>query len=238
MKVGTVFLVICFCLSVLGLNAQVQPAGIEKYFEKYISKTGNSQKLSAEGLILVRFNRTLTATEILLLNPKKKLAGDYFIVEKSPVSSLSNHVIFQEKANGLWKASDRLIKVLTKATKKNDSILVRLSFKNINALPGSAKNLSVKSIDRINNMIMVYILPADLMLILELDDILYADVLPVAKEEVVINGLDLGLNQISNAHSLFPGIDGAGINVAFFKGNIYPRTIDTRKKTVCIRDLV
>lgn len=232
MKVNTVFLVICFCLSALGLNAQVQPAGIEKYFEKYISKNGNSQKLTAEGLILVRFNRTLTATEIQLLNPKKKLAGDYFIVEKSPVSSLSNHVIYQEKANGLWKASDRLIKVLAKATKKSDSILVRLSFKNINALPGSAKNLSIKSTDHINNMIMVNILPADLMLILELDDILYADILPVAKEEVVINGLDLGLNQISNAHSLFPGIDGAGINVSFKEGMYDASDLDLLGKTL------
>ena len=232
MRVNTVFLFICFCLSVLGLNAQVQPAGIEKYFEKYISKNGNSQKLSAEGPILVRFNRTLTATEIQLLNPKKKLAGDYFIVEKPAVSSLSNLVIYQEKANGLWKASDRLIKVLAKSAKKNDSILVRLSFKNINVLPGSAKNLSVKSIDHINNMIMVNILPTDLMLILELDDILYADVLPVAKEEVVINGLDLGLNQISNAHSLFPGIDGAGINVSFKEGMYDATDLDLLGKTL------
>nr|WP_276903108.1 S8 family peptidase [Pedobacter kyonggii] len=232
MKVNSVFLVICFCLSALGLNAQVQPTGIEKYFEKYISKTSNSQKISDERIILVRFNRTLTATEIQLLNPKKKLAGDYFIVEKPPVSSLSNHVIYQEKANGLWKASDRLIKVLTKSTKKNDSILVRLSFKNINALPASAKNLSMKSIDHINNLIMVNILPADLMLILELDDILYADVLPVAKEEVVINGIDLGLNQISNAHSLFPGIDGAGVNVSFKEGMYDASDLDLLGKTL------
>jgi len=217
---------------VFGLNAQVQPGGIEKYFEKYISKTGNSQKLSAESLILVRFNRKLTATEIQLLHPKKKLAGDYFIVEKSAVSSLSNDVIYQEKANGLWKASDRLIKVLAKSTKKDDSILVRLSFKNINALPGSTKKLSIKSIDDINNMIMLYILPADLMLILEQDDVLYADVLPVAKEEVVINGLDLGLNQISNAHSLFPGIDGTGINVSFKEGMYDATDLDLLGKTL------
>lgn len=232
MRVATVFLVICFCLSVFCLNAQVQPGGIEKYFEKYISKTGNSQKLSAESLILVRFNRKLTATEIQLLHPKKKLAGDYFIVEKSAVSSLSNHVIYQEKANGLWKASDRLIKVLARSTKKDDSILVRLSFKNVNALPVSTKKLSIKSIDDINNMIMLYILPADLMLILEQDDVLYADVLPVAKEEVVINGLDLGLNQISNAHSLFPGIDGAGINVSFKEGMYDAADLDLLGKTL------
>jgi hypothetical protein len=232
LRVITVFLVICFCLSVFCLNAQVQPAGIEKYFEKYISKTSNFQKISDEGIILVRFNHTLTAHEIQLLNPKKKLAADYFIVEKSAVSSLSNSVIYQEQANGLWKVNDRLIKLLAKATKKNDSILVRLSFKNINVLPNAAKYLSIKSADYTNNIITVYILPADLMLLLELDDVLYADVLPVAKEEVVINGIDLGLNQISNAHSLFPGIDGTGINVSFKEGMYDAADLDLLGKTL------
>jgi hypothetical protein len=232
LRVITVFLVICFCLSAFCLNAQVQPAGIEKYFEKYISKTSNFQKISDEGIILVRFNHTLTAHEIQLLNPKKKLAGDYFIVEKSAVSSLSNSVIYQEQANGLWKVNDRLIKLLAKATKKNDSILVRLSFKNINVLPNAAKYLSIKSADYTNNIITVYIFPADLMLLLELDDVLYADVLPVAKEEVVINGIDLGLNQISNAHSLFPGIDGTGINVSFKEGMYDVADLDLLGKTL------
>jgi hypothetical protein len=220
------------CMSAFCLNAQVQPVGIEKYFEKYISKTGNSQKISFEQPILVRFNRSLTASEIRLLNPKKKLAGEYFIVEKSAVSGLSKSIIYQQQANGLWKASDRLMKVLNKAGKKNDSILVRLAFKNINLLPNTGKNLSIKKIDHLNNICTVHILPADLMLLLDLDDVLYADVLPVAKEEVVINGIDLSLNQISNAHSLFPGIDGTGIHVSFKEGMYDAADLDLLGKTL------
>lgn len=232
MKVNTVFLVICFCLSVFGLNAQVQPAGIEKYFEKYISKTGNSEKLSADQPILVRFSHNLTAAEIQLLKPKKRLSGDYFIVEKSNIFSFSNSIVSQEPANGLWKVSDRLMKALNKSTKKNDSILVRLAFKNINSLPKAAAGLKIKSTDNVNNICTVYLSPTDLTLLLELDDVLYADVLPVAKEEVVINGLDLGLNQISNAHSLFPGIDGAGINVSFKEGMYDATDLDLLGKTL------
>lgn len=232
MKVNTVFLVICFCLSVLGLNAQVQPGGIEKKFEKYISKTGNTLKLSADQPILVRFNRTLTAAEIQLLKPKKRLSGDYFIVEKSNVSSFYNSIVSQEQANGLWKVSDRLMKVLSKSTKRNDSILVRLAFKNINTLLKTVSSLKIKSTDDINNICRVYLSPTDLMLLLELDDVLYADVLPVAKEEVVINGLDLALNQISNAHNLFPGIDGTGINVSFKEGMYDATDLDLLGKTL------
>ena len=232
MKVTTVFLVLYFCLSVFRLNAQIQPAGIEKKIEKYISKSSTSLKLTDDQPVLVRFNHELSPAEIRSLNPKKRLSGGYYIVQKSAVSNLSNIVVYQQQANGLWKVSERLIKVMDKAGKKNDSILVRLAVKAINTLSGAAKSLSIKSIDKVNNIYTVYILPADLMSLLEKDDILYADVLPVAKEEVVINGLDLGLNQISNAYSLFPGIDGTGINLSL-KEQMYDATdLDLLGKTL------
>ncbi|WP_412465467.1 S8 family peptidase [Pedobacter sp. KLB.chiD] len=232
MKVSTVFLVLCFCLSVFGLNAQVQPGGIDKKNEKYISKTGNISKLNNDQSVLVRFNHSLTAAEIQLLKPQKSLSGDYYIVQKSNVAHFSNSIIYQEKANGLWKVSDRLMKLLSKGNKKNDSILVRLAFKNINALPKAVTGLNIKTTDHINQICTVYLSPGDLMWLLELDDVLYADVLPVAKEEVVINGLDLALNQISNARNLYPDIDGRGINVSFKEGMYDAADLDLLGKTV------
>lgn len=232
MKVTTVFLIICFCLSVFCLNAQVQPGGIEKKFEKYISKNINSSKLGPDHLVLVRFDRTLTAAEIQLLKPKKKLSGDNFIVEKSAVSNLASRIVFQEQVNGLWKASSGLQKVINKATKKNDSVLVRLAFKNESEGLNMVKGLKIVSIDNINNILTVYILPADLMLVLELDDVLYADILPVAKEEVVVAGIDLGLNQIINVRNLFPGIDGEGINVSFKEGMFDATDLDLLGKMI------
>ncbi|WP_293789154.1 S8 family serine peptidase [uncultured Pedobacter sp.] len=232
MKVSTVFLVLCFCLFVFSLNAQVQPGGIDKKNEKYISKTGNISNLSSDQSVLVRFNHSLTAAEIQLLKPQKSLSGDYYIVQKSNVSNFSNSIIYQEKANGLWKLSDRLMKVLSKGNKKNDSVLVRLAFKNINALPKAVAGLNIKSTDHINQICTVYLSPGDFMWLLELDDVLYADVLPVAKEEVVINGLDLSLNQISNARNLYPDIDGGGINVSFKEGMYDAADLDLLGKTV------
>ncbi|WP_307528017.1 S8 family serine peptidase [Pedobacter sp. W3I1] len=166
------------------------------------------------------------------MKPKKKLSGDYFIVEKSSVNNLSNSIVSQEQANGLWKVSDRLMKVLSKSNKKNDSILVRLAFKNINVLPKAVTSLKIKSTDHVNNICTVNLSPTDLMLLLEHNDILYADVLPIAKEEVVVNGMDLGLNQISNAHNLFPGIDGTGINVSFKEGMYDAADLDLLGKTL------
>lgn len=232
MKVNTVYLIIFFCLSVIRLNAQIQPVGIGKYFEKYISKAPLSPKSSVGQPVLVKFNHVLTAAEIQLLNPKKQLSGDCFIVQKSDIPSLSGNVVYQQEANGLWKVSDRLMKVLNKSGKKSDSILVRLSFKNSDVLPIKGMALSIKSVDQVNNIYTVNISPADLMQLLENEAVLYADVLPVAKEEVVVNGLDLGLNQISNAHSLFPGIDGTGINVSFKEGMYDTGDLDLLGKTI------
>jgi hypothetical protein len=232
LKVNTVFLVLCFCLSVIRLNAQIQPGGIEKYFEKYIAKAPVSSKINSDRPILVRFNHVLTAAEIKLLNPKKRLSGDYFIVQQSALSVLSGNVVSQEQANGLWKVSDRLMKVLNKAGKRKDSILVRLAFKNIDALANTAKGLNIKSVDQVNHIYSVYISPADLITLLEQDDVLYADVIPVAKAEIVINGLDLGLNQISNAHSLFPGVDGSGISLSFKEDMYDAADLDLLGKTV------
>ncbi|WP_343522198.1 S8 family serine peptidase [Pedobacter sp.] len=232
MKVRSVFLIICICLFVARLKAQEQPAGIEKYFEKFISKTLLSPKLSSGQPVLVKFDHVLTAAEIQLLNPQKRLSGDCFIVQKSIVQDLSGNVVYQQQANGLWKVSDRLMKVLNKSGKKSDSIQVRLSLKNNHALPGTGTVLRIKAVDQVNAVYTVYILPADLMQLLENEAVLYADVLPVAKEEVVINGIDLGLNQISNAHSLFPGIDGTGINVSIKEGMYDINDLDLLGKTL------
>jgi len=232
LKVSTVYLVICFCMCVFSLNAQIQPGGVEKKLQKFLSTTGNNRELIPGDLILVRFNRSLTTGEIQSLKPKKKLSGDYFIVEKEVVSNLAASIVYQGQANGLWKVSDGLMKVLDKTGKKNDSVLVRLVVKDLNKSQDILKKLKVKSTDLQNGICTVYISPNDLMPLLALDGILYADIIAVAKEEVVINGLDLGLNQIANAYSLFPGIDGTGINISF-KEQMYDITdLDILGKTV------
>jgi hypothetical protein len=220
------------CLCVFALKAQSQPGGVDKNFQKFISEKANIELLQPNELLLVKFNHALTASEIQLLKPKKKLSGDYFIVEKGAVSTLSPGLVYQARANGLWKVSDGLMKVLNKGSKKGDSVMVRLAVKNLTASQGFLHNLTVMSVDRINNICSVYILPDDLMLVLEQDEVLYADIIAVAKTEVVINGLDLGLNQIANAHSLFPGIDGTGINLSLKEGMYDVADLDILGKTV------
>ncbi|MGM9479031.1 S8 family peptidase [Pedobacter sp. GSP4] len=232
MRVTNVFLVICICLCVFRLNAQVQPGGIEKNFQKFSSSKVNFKELQPAELILVRFNHALTADEIRSLNPKKKLSADYFIVEKKAVSNLNETIIYQGQASGLWKASDGLIKALNKSGKKSDSLLVRLVVKNIATLSKALKHLKMTSSDVSNNIFTASIPIIAVSDILEDDNVLYADIIPLPKTEVVINGLDLGLNQIANARSLFDGIDGTGVNISL-KEEMYDQTdLDLLGKTV------
>ncbi|WP_167356665.1 S8 family peptidase [Pedobacter soli] len=205
---------------------------MDKNFQKFIATKGNIELLQPNELLLVRFNHALTASEIQLLKPKKKLASDYFIAEKSTVSVLSSSLVYQGAASGLWKVSDGLMKLLSKNSKTSDSLLVRLAVKNLAVSPAFLKNLKVKSVDNNNNICTVYILPDDLQQVLTYGEVLYADIIAQAKTEVVINGLDLGLNQIANAHSLFPGIDGTGINLSLKEGMYDVTDLDILGKTV------
>lgn len=232
MRVNTVYLIICFFLCVFGLNAYAQPVGVEKKIKNFISANGNGNEFRANDVFVVRFDHQLTAIEIQNLQPRKQLTADYFIIDQRNVSSLSKNVIYQARANGLWKASDGLMNLINKNGKKSDSILVRLAVKNIAANPEFFNGLSIKSIDQQNAVYTINILPDDLLVTLAFDDILYADIIPLAKPEVVINGIDLGLNQISNVRNFFPGIDGTGINISFKEGMYDIADLDLLGKTI------
>ncbi|MFD2288327.1 S8 family serine peptidase [Pedobacter petrophilus] len=231
MKVNTVFLIICLSVCVFRLNAQGQPGGVEKNIQKKFSAKSKKTYLQVNDVNLVQFDHQLTPAEIRKLRPKKRLAAGYFIADKANISAFSQRVIYQTEANGLWKASDGLAQLLNKS-KTNDSLTVRLAVKNSLQQPEFFRQLKIKSIDQQNAIYTIYITADDLISLLSADEILYADIIPVAKQEVVINGLDLGLNQITNARNLFPGINGAGINISL-KEEMYDITdLDLLGRTI------
>ncbi|MCX2429364.1 S8/S53 family peptidase [Pedobacter sp. GR22-10] len=232
MKVNTVYLIICFFLCVFNLNAYAQPGGVEKKVQKFISSNRNKNEFRVNEALIVRFDHPLSTREIQKMRPEKQLTADCFIVRKSDISSFTEGVVFQAPANGLWKASDGLMSLLQKNNRKGDSITVRLALKSTGMIQEVLKQLSIISVDQQHAIYTIKILPDDLLEVLALDEILYADIIPIARPEVVINGLDLGLNQISNVRDLFPGLNGTGINISF-KEDMYDITdLDLLGKTV------
>lgn len=231
LKVNTVFLIICFCVCLFRLNAQGQLPGVEKKVQKFISDKVNNHEFQKNNVILVKFDRRLTPTEIRNLKPKKLLTDDYFIADRNSINAISNRVAYQALANGLWKASDGLMQLLNKG-KGTDSITVRLALKSSIEQAEFFKPFRIKSVDQQHGLYTIYITINDLRSLLNEDGILYADLIPIAKPEVVISGLDLDLNQITNARSLYPGIDGSGINISFKEGMYDLTDLDLLGKTV------
>lgn len=232
LKVNTVYLIISFFLCVFNLNAHAQPGGVEKKVQKFISASRNVNKFSGNDAVVVRFDHPLSSMEIQEIRPRKQLTADCFIVRRNDLSSFGQKVIYQAPANGLWKVSDGLMNLLQKNNRKGDSIMVRLALKSNGIAHELLKQLSIKYIDQLHTVYTIYIIPDDLLEVLTFDEVLYADIIPVARPEVVINGLDLGLNQISNARNLFPGINGTGINVSFKEGMYDVTDLDLLGKTV------
>lgn len=233
MKVIAIYLILSICLSVEALNAQVQPIGIEKKIQKFVDQSTIVTNQHAERLILVNFKRALSVKEIENLKPRKSLSSTSFIVEKERLLSLQNEVNFEAKANGLWKASDPLIKMLEQSIKKNDLILVRLALKTYNnQTPVLLIPYKLTYYDAENRLAKIYINPNNLFELLLHEEVLYADVEQVAKPDVVINGIDLGLNQISNARVAYPLIDGSGINISFKEGMYDMKDLDLLGKTI------
>ncbi|GGI24683.1 S8 family peptidase [Pedobacter mendelii] len=233
MRVISIYLVLLICLSVQALNAQVQHIGIEKKIQKYVDRTNIVPIQQAENLILVDFKRVLNAKEIEELKPRKSISATCFIVEKQSYVSLVNDVNFEAKANGLWKASDPLIKLLENSFKKDYLILARLAFKVYsNQPPAFLKSYKIANYDVENRLAKIYINAYDLYQLLFREEILYADIEQVAKPDVVINGIDLGLNQVSNARVAYPAIDGAGVNISFKEGMYDTKDLDLLGKTI------
>lgn len=228
LKDSTVFLVLCICLCLLCLASQAQVKNDAKKIKAFLAETNYANPLNNNNLAIIKFDGVLSAAEIAVLKPKKQLGNGYFIVDQNSHLPLKKSLVFNQPANMLWKLSEKLLQIINKR-QNSDSIIVRLSFNQLNNLP---KNLAIKRIDYQNNILTVNISVGNLINLLALPEILYADIIPVAQTEVVINGIDLGVNQIQYARGLYPNINGSGVNISLKEGMYDANDLDLLGKTI------
>lgn len=127
------------------------------------------------------------------------------------------------KANNLWKADDNLLLLLQKhhTGNKNIALTITNGHKNVStALQSYGKVLSQS-----NNRVSINMAVDKLPQLLQLPYIIFAGEIRTPHEELVINDIDLGANNIAAITNNFPGIDGTGINVAI-KENRYDNDLD------------
>lgn len=163
-------------------------------------------------IFLIRTRKDLQPQFLTDLKIIRRLDQFHYIIRSEKQLS-SNHVSVQVPANSLWKASDNLINEFQKSANLDIILLLQnnQSYTYLNLK--SFKNVRVSG-----NQIFLRVKSNELVELLKDDRILFADLQRKAKEETLINNLDLSVNQINRVHSVYPSINGAGIVVSLKEG--------------------
>lgn len=224
-------LFLLFILSSTYVQAQVPLSKIERNYQKYLAIPGQLSKINPDSLILVKFNRALNPEELSRIKPKRQFSLTHFVVSSTTLDNLSSAIVYQAKANSLWKATDKLSQQLEEVSDKQ-LIKVRLVLKeSATSIPPFLLEYN-PVIDEHNRLITLSLPAADLKTILQQEVIVFADVIQTPKEELVITNLDPSVNEISALNARFPGIDGKEVTMSLKEGMFDTDDLDLLGKYV------
>lgn len=142
----------------------------------------------------------------------KRVSYNFYIVA-SAVNTLADETIESvAPANSLWKATDNLLQLWQKHPNSKQSIELVIT-PNTDSVITAIKKYGVITSQSANNIILntsLNLLPE----LLQQPYIVFANSTRKAHEELVINDIDLGTNNIAAIANNYPDIDGSGINIA------------------------
>ena len=207
-------LIIIFICNTAAKAQNLSVAEKKDIFHKYSSAAVNS-KINGGNLLLVELSRPLTAAEIQELKPLRSFSLNHIIISEKMAAKFSPLIISQSKANSLWKASDKLSRLYEQYITQNKQFTIRIAINpKTLIIPASLKGLRSYTLDQDNHIITVSIQMSELMPVLQLDEVLFADIIQVAKDEALIKDLDLSVNQIAAVQLHYPDINGKGITLS------------------------
>lgn len=142
----------------------------------------------------------------------KRISYNYYVVAASKKVAATNNIVDISTANSSWKASDNLLLQLQKHPKSSKSIELNVSAVSDSLVTAINKfgKIIGKSLNKIRVSTSLQYLPQ----LLQLHQVLFADEIRIAHEDLAISDIDLAANNISAIPNLYPGINGTGINVA------------------------
>jgi hypothetical protein len=182
--------------------------------DKLIAKTYSniSSPLNKQDTLhyyLVKFNNPPNQKKLRLL---KRVSYNYYIIASHDSVIAGKDILSVASSNSLWKADDGLVQLSQKHS--NATKLINLVVKKQSpALLNQIKNNGT-IIGTSGNIFTVKVTLKQLSALLAHPDIIFASTVRQAHEELVINDIDLGSNNISAIADNYPGINGAGINVS------------------------
>ncbi|MDB4923151.1 S8 family peptidase [Mucilaginibacter sp.] len=202
-----VMLVFCFNFC----RAQITRAE-KSIFEVYAAKQGGLLKQrDTLHYYLVKFDKPVFA-EMKNLHLLKRISYNYYIVLSTKDIYPDRNIISATPANALWKATDDLAQAGRNHPNRMKSINLVLKHPN-EALINNIKKLAIVT-RRNGNILTVKIQVKNLNELLQYNQVVFASPIRKAHEELVINDIDLGANNISSINDNYPGINGNGINVS------------------------
>lgn len=142
----------------------------------------------------------------------KRISLNAYIVSASKKITPDDNLLTYSAANYLWKATDDLAKQGNAHPTQTRLVTLALKQPAESALNRIRKFASVTSVN--GNNITVNIQLKQLPGLLADDNVLFANPVRKAHEELAIQNIDLGVNTISAITDNYPGINGNGINVS------------------------
>lgn len=224
-KIKYALIIILLC-NIAAKAQKLSVAEKKEIFHKY-SSTVSDSKINGGNLLLVELSRPLTATEIQELKPLRSFSLNHLIIPEKMAAKFSSLIISQTKANALWKASDKLSRQYEQYLTQNKQFTIRISINpQVLTVPASLQTLKSYTFDQNNYVVTASIQMSELMPVLQLEEVLFADIYQTAKDETVINDMDLSSNEISAVHLRYPAIDGKGITLSIKEQMFVKEDID------------
>ncbi|QNK62763.1 S8 family peptidase [Pedobacter sp. PAMC26386] len=207
-------LVIIFLCNTAAKAQNLSVAEKKDILHKYSSTVVNS-KINGENLVLVELARPLTSAEIQELKPLRSFSLNHLIIQEKMVNKVSSILISQTKANSLWKASDKLVRQYEQYLTQNKQFTIRIAINPlISTIAPTLQALKAYTLDQPNHIITASIQMSELMAILQLEEVIFADIIQAPKDEILIKDLDLSVNQIAAVQLRYPDINGKGITLS------------------------
>ncbi|MFA6086841.1 S8 family serine peptidase [Mucilaginibacter sp.] len=201
----------CFALFLLCFHhTRAQKANDDKLIAKTYANLPAPLNKQQDTLhyYLVKFNHPPNQN----LRVLKRVSYNYYIIASHDSVIAGKNILSVAPSNSLWKADDGLVQLgqkhpnaakLISIVVKQQSPALLNQIKNSGSITGTA-----------GNVITVKVTLKQLPALLAHPDIVFASTVRQAHEELVINDIDLGSNNISAIADNYPGINGAGINVS------------------------
>jgi hypothetical protein len=160
-------------------------------------------------------------------HPVKRLSHNYYVVASRTGIPADNNITETAPANALWKAADNLVLLWQKHPHSNTAIEVVVTINNTianNLEPYGTVTLQAGSVITLKTTL--HNLPG----LLSEPNVVFANIQRKPHEELAIDDMDLGVNNIAAISHTYPNINGNGINVAV-KENKYDNDLDLLSRT-------